>query len=363
MRETCIPPIPEEPIVVIRKGFLLLCEGDHCRAAVLGQMAYWTDTKLRAADQAAPHNRLAEAAGEAERWPEDAWIYKSREELSQDLLGLYGDNKCRDALKWLVERGLLETRHNPINRWDRTIQYRLRIEELRARLVPVAERIAQDRRSIAQNRAMVAQDRRSIAQNRAMVAQEGAVDCPEQGNGVPRTGQAIPEVTTEYTSESPGITREDPMDGGDRPTGEQPDGGVENPHPPTPSPAAVVRIEDGWLAEDLARMRAEFIKKYPRSGQAALGPSTADLGLLGQVPRERANDLIKALEGYARVRKGEDPRYTRRLANWLKDWEQWVGAKKEAAPGRAERPVTADAHSPSVTRQAYARPPKIKEAI
>jgi hypothetical protein len=81
------------------------------------------------------------------------------------------------------------------------------------------------------------------------------------------------------------------------------------------------------------------------------------------VPRERANDLIKALEGYARVRKGEDPRYTRRLANWLKDWEQWVGAKKEAAPGRAERPVTADAHSPSVTRQAYARPPKIKEAI
>jgi hypothetical protein len=73
---------------------------------------------------------------------------------------------------------------------------------------------------------------------------------------------------------------------------------------------------------------------------------------------------VAACQAYARIRKGEDPQYTKRLKNWLGEWEQWIGAKPAAKPKPAG-PTRIDYSGgipPSIAEQAYYRPPILKEA-
>lgn len=113
MSKTSIIMHPERSYYIsIREDYLLLCQDApdmHVAALILDRFEYWTNYKLDAHQDDF----------------EQAWIYKSIENMQADLYHDCGRNKIIDGLHWLTDMGYLEKRTNPENNWDKTLQYRL----------------------------------------------------------------------------------------------------------------------------------------------------------------------------------------------------------------------------------------------
>jgi len=112
-------PIKEELVVIT---------GNHIRAVILQQFIYWSE-RTKDYDQF-----VLEEKSQAERYGYDynaelknGWIFKSAEQLAEEtMLGLK-HTAMRDHIKFLVQKGFLSERTNPLDKRDRTIQYRVNI--------------------------------------------------------------------------------------------------------------------------------------------------------------------------------------------------------------------------------------------
>jgi hypothetical protein len=89
--------------------------GNACAALLLDLFAYWTDSR-------AANNAQAQSGGKEGN---DLWFYRSLADLHADLYGAFGRAAIRTALQLLHDRGLIESRTNPVSPWDRTLQYRI----------------------------------------------------------------------------------------------------------------------------------------------------------------------------------------------------------------------------------------------
>ena len=110
------------------KEELVEITGDYIKAVILQQFIYWSE-RTKDYDQFVLEERLcAERCGyDYNAELKNGWIYKSAEQLSEEtLLGLK-HTAMRTHIKVLVEKGFLSERTNPIDRRDRTIQYRVNI--------------------------------------------------------------------------------------------------------------------------------------------------------------------------------------------------------------------------------------------
>lgn len=118
-------------VVVVRECLWHLVGEDFHAAAILGQMTYWT-LRTRDIDEylCEEAERMAQEGRTANVGPTCGWIYKSAEELSEELLGLCSRQTVARRLDDLVEAGLIERRHNPDHKWDRTLQYRPNLEAI-----------------------------------------------------------------------------------------------------------------------------------------------------------------------------------------------------------------------------------------
>lgn len=125
MKSTCINERPErELVLVLRKSYIDICEGDRCAAALLSQFEYWTNVRLAQVEQ-------EEIKATQERFyspNRTLWVYKSREDLASDLMGLYGVKSVGAALKVLKDLGFIRGRTNPNDPLKRTPQWELQID-------------------------------------------------------------------------------------------------------------------------------------------------------------------------------------------------------------------------------------------
>lgn len=118
--------------VIIKEEFVALT-GDVIKAVILNQFVYWSE---RVADVdrflVEERERALKYAGEdINVEPQNGWIYKKAEDLSEEtMLGLAKSN-IRTHIKALVEAGWLMERRNPKYAWDRTLQYRVDFVKLR----------------------------------------------------------------------------------------------------------------------------------------------------------------------------------------------------------------------------------------
>ncbi|NJP38435.1 hypothetical protein [Alkalicoccus luteus] len=88
---------------IVLKEELAVITGDYKLAMVLNQMMYWSRrTKNR-----------------------DGWVYKSGQELAEDMLMNVSAYSMRTYLKKLTQLGFMEERRNPVMKWDKTMQYRV----------------------------------------------------------------------------------------------------------------------------------------------------------------------------------------------------------------------------------------------
>jgi len=121
--------------LVIKEEFLQLT-GDYISAIILHQFLYWSNYVYEADKLALAQWEKEKAGGRETKKPEmrNGWVWKSAKEMNEELLEIASDKTIERRIKGLIELGVLETRKNPNNQWDKTLQYRVLIPELQRKL-------------------------------------------------------------------------------------------------------------------------------------------------------------------------------------------------------------------------------------
>lgn len=111
---------------VIIKEELVELTGDYRPAIILNQFIYWsermydTDKYIREEKERAIRHQMEVSIDES-----TGWIYKTAEELNDELMVGMSLPTIRKYIKQLVASGYLMERRNPKYKWDKTLQYRV----------------------------------------------------------------------------------------------------------------------------------------------------------------------------------------------------------------------------------------------
>ncbi len=93
----------ESKLVILRREFLHLCQGNFCAAKLIEYFKNWTNWKA-----------------EVQRTP---WIYQPLKRIHADLMGEHSLHVIRSAITFLENINVISKRKNPGNKQDKTYQY------------------------------------------------------------------------------------------------------------------------------------------------------------------------------------------------------------------------------------------------
>ena len=111
---------------VVIKEELVALTGDFRPAIILNQFIYWiermkdTDRYILEEKERASKEQLEVSIDES-----NGWIYKTAEELNEELMVGMSKATIGKYINQLVEAGYLAKRNNPKYKWDKTLQYRV----------------------------------------------------------------------------------------------------------------------------------------------------------------------------------------------------------------------------------------------
>ena len=111
---------------VVIKEELVALTGDFRPAIILNQFIYWiermkdTDKYILEEKERASKEQLEVSIDES-----NGWIYKTAEELNEELMVGMSKATIGKYINQLVEAGYLAKRNNPKYKWDKTLQYRV----------------------------------------------------------------------------------------------------------------------------------------------------------------------------------------------------------------------------------------------
>lgn len=111
---------------VIRED-LLSITNDFRKAIILNQFIYWSERVSDADKFIEKENEIAKNNGEDERELFYGWIYKTAEELADEVMLGLSASQIRRHINDLVKSGYISKRNNPKYKWDRTLQYRVNL--------------------------------------------------------------------------------------------------------------------------------------------------------------------------------------------------------------------------------------------
>lgn len=181
---------------VIRED-LLSITNDYRKAIILNQFIYWSERVSDADKFIKKENEIAKNNGEEERELFYGWIYKTAEELADEVMLGLSASQIRRYISELVDMGYISKRNNPKYKWDRTLQYRVNLVN-----------IAKD---LKKNGYPLSDYRIEIPENEKFNAHECAINNEPMENQTQVSDEAIPKSTNidylnkDYDSE---ITRE-----------------------------------------------------------------------------------------------------------------------------------------------------------
>jgi hypothetical protein len=163
-------------VAVIREELVALT-GHWLDAIILNQFLYWSE-RTRDFDKFLEEERERDPGKEIELTY--GWIFKSAEELTDELMTCMSPTTTLRHINKLVESGYLDRRRNPRHKWDRTWQYRPNVLRIQTDLMEIGYVLSNY--TIA-NASCNAQDGTGVAQNRN-----------------PINEHALPETTPENTT-------------------------------------------------------------------------------------------------------------------------------------------------------------------
>ncbi|MDS9470897.1 winged helix-turn-helix domain-containing protein [Sporosarcina pasteurii] len=116
---------------VVIKEELFKLTGSMEEAVILNQFIYWSK-RTKDADQyiAEEKKRVGENDKSINSTLSKGWIYKTAEELADEVMLGISITTLRKHLKKLVDQGYLSRRNNPKYKWDKTFQYRVNSTKL-----------------------------------------------------------------------------------------------------------------------------------------------------------------------------------------------------------------------------------------
>ena len=170
---------------VIRED-LLSITNDYRKAIILNQFIYWSERVSDADKFIQKENEIAKSNGEEERELFYGWIYKTSEELADEVMLGLSASQIRRYISDLVDMGYISKRNNPKYKWDRTLQYRVNLVN-----------IAKD---LKKNGYPLSDYRIEIPENEKSNAHECAINNEPMKNQTQVSDRAIPENTTENTN-------------------------------------------------------------------------------------------------------------------------------------------------------------------
>ena len=170
---------------VIRED-LLSITNDYRKAIILNQFIYWSERVSDADKFIQKENEIAKSNGEEERELFYGWIYKTAEELADEVMLGLSASQIRRYISDLVDMGYISKRNNPKYKWDRTLQYRVNLVN-----------IAKD---LKKNGYPLSDYRIEIPENEKSNAHECAINNEPMKNQTQVSEEAIPENTTENTN-------------------------------------------------------------------------------------------------------------------------------------------------------------------
>ena len=111
---------------VVIKEELVELTGDYRPALILNQFIYWIE-RMYDADKyiLEEKERALKEDMEINISESKGWVYKTAEELSEELMTGMSKSTIGRYIKQLVEKGYLHQRRNPKYKWDKTMQYRV----------------------------------------------------------------------------------------------------------------------------------------------------------------------------------------------------------------------------------------------
>ena len=165
---------------VIRED-LLSITNDYRKAIILNQFIYWSERVSDADKFIKKENEIAKNNGEEERELFYGWIYKTAEELADEVMLGLSASQIRRYISELVDMGYISKRNNPKYKWDRTLQYRVNLVN-----------IAKD---LKKNGYPLSDYRIEIPENEKFNAHECAINNEPMGNQTQAGDEAIPKST------------------------------------------------------------------------------------------------------------------------------------------------------------------------
>ena len=116
---------------VVIKEELVELTGDYRPAIILNQFIYWSE-RIKDVDKYINEEteRALKDNLEVNIDTSNGWIYKSSEELNEEIMLGMSVATIRKYIKQLVDAGYLKQRKNPKYKWDKTIQYRVDIYKI-----------------------------------------------------------------------------------------------------------------------------------------------------------------------------------------------------------------------------------------
>lgn len=171
--------------VVIREDLLSIVK-NYKEAIILHQFIYWSE-RIEDADKFLEReNEIARENGSDEREPFYGWIYKSAEELSDEIMLGLSASQTRKYISNLIDYGFIQKRNNPKYKWDRTLQYKVNLVNIARALKANGYPLSDYKIDIPEN-------------NESSIAHQCAINVPQNENQIVSGNEAIPEITTETT--------------------------------------------------------------------------------------------------------------------------------------------------------------------
>ena len=167
--------------VVLKEELVILTE-DPIAALVLGQFLYWSE-RVKDYDKFIAEEKNRDQSVSIQ--PTRGWIYKTSEDLAEELMNIASASTIRRRIKLLVENGWVFERNNPNYSWDRTLQYRANISAIQKDLY-----------------------KKGLSLSGYSYSSDVSIMQIEESNT--HTDGALPETTTETTTDTETNTRTHP---------------------------------------------------------------------------------------------------------------------------------------------------------
>jgi hypothetical protein len=117
-------------VCVTREELFAICNKNEIQAKILSQLLYWS-TKIGAASY---KNLVVEWAEETLKGTqcsrEQGWIFKSAQQLKEEILTSFSSEKVRKELISLIKSSFIQVRSNKKNSYDKKLQYRVNLNVL-----------------------------------------------------------------------------------------------------------------------------------------------------------------------------------------------------------------------------------------